>query len=108
MTINLHELKRMMEAGTPGPWMNNSHYECIHTHSGLVKLRPIVHYSHNNPSAEADCDMIVAAINALPGLLAVVSAAQKYAAAIGGVGVSDESKALCEALAPFQSKEKLP
>lgn len=69
-------LKALHDKATPGRFINNPHYECVHTHSELGKLRPVLRYSHNNPNAENDSELFVAMRNALPDLLAAVEAAQ--------------------------------
>ncbi len=71
LTQTIAQLRGLLGKATPGPWMNNEHYECIHSHSG--SLKPVVHYSSNNPSVIADANLITAAINTLPALLAALS-----------------------------------
>lgn len=72
-------LKELHEKATPGRFINNQHYECVHTHSDLVDLRPVLHYSHNNPNAENDAELFVAMRNALPDMLALIAAARRVA-----------------------------
>ena len=60
--------------------MNNTVYNCIHTHS--EKLLPIMAYHHRGANNESDAALIVAARNALPALLDVAEAAKAYADAM--------------------------
>ena len=77
MPNNTEKLRELMAVGTQGAVRNNSHFKCLHTHSTLAKLHPVVHYSHNNPNMENDARLIEAALNLLPTLLAVAEAAEK-------------------------------
>jgi hypothetical protein len=70
MSLNLTDLEAAVSRMTPGPWMDNQHYECAHTHNALVGLRPVYHYSHNNPNAATDSAGLVALRNAAPELIA--------------------------------------
>lgn len=76
MPNNIEKLRELRAAGTQGRVVSNSHFGCLHTHSNLAKLHPVVHYSHNNPNMENDARLIEAALNLLPALLAVAEAAE--------------------------------
>ncbi len=120
MSIPLHELKRMMEAGTPGPW-SYCDSEPVHGHPCMIRYAGGM-LGHSPKESESPCGatlfrrsdaaLIVAAINALPSLLAVVSAAQamqRAGAVYGPFQEGDLERAfdgLDQALAPFQGKEK--
>lgn len=97
--IPLHELKRMMEAGTPGPWMvyrdtaeagtrtyvqSNGGDE--HAEMDVCRITGVIEHSakpwideafsdETRQRNEADAALIVAMRNALPSLIAVVDAA---------------------------------
>jgi len=112
MTIPLHELKRMMEAATklsPLPWtitedsIPGKEEAWCHWH----RVGP---FSMTGKDAHDDDRLVIAAINALPSLIAVCEAAmdpalQSSTAPFGSVPHLAQLK-LREALAPFQSKEK--
>lgn len=108
MNIPLHELKRMMEAGTPLP-LTLIRYE--HGGGRLCKEEPRTLVA--DFFDEADRELFYAMRNALPSLLAACERAQAVLATRNGpYAMCDhvtEQKAmdnLREALAPFQSKEK--
>ena len=63
------ELKRLLAEATPGPWLHETMAKCV---SGGTPLRAICRWSADRN----DADLIVAAVNALPDLLAHIEAAQ--------------------------------
>ncbi len=80
LNLNLNELEAAVGKMTPGPWMDNPHYECAHTHNASIGLRPVYHYSHNNPNATTDSAGLVALRNAAPELIAAARERDELAA----------------------------
>jgi hypothetical protein len=83
----LDELERLLKAGTPGPWflsgvrfkMNGSEWHGVMSYNEAKKQDDnvcLVGYDPRTGEGHADARLIVAAINALPGLLAIRNAAK--------------------------------
>ena len=73
MTGGLDELRATLAAGTPGPWTHGGDDDYA-IYGATEKFVALV--------APLDAALIVAAVNALPALLAVVDAAVPYLEAI--------------------------
>ena len=75
MTDTLEELERLLKAGTPGPWwtppaeQNDTQGLVFMGRDGGFDLR-------FSPLPKANAALIVAAINALPGLIEICNAAK--------------------------------
>ena len=98
MSTTLKGLRKLLDKATPGIWVNNPVYECVHSSWEDCKLKPIVHYSHNNPVSKNDAELIAAAINSLPALIAIAEAAQRVSLYDWTDGTDDDANADMRAL----------
>jgi hypothetical protein len=86
----LEELERLLKAATPGPWRNDGYGTIVQEGVEVGSIRrgyppepsALAHLSDGeyiqNPNAEEDAALIVAAINALPELVAEIKRLQVY------------------------------
>jgi hypothetical protein len=84
VTDTLDELERLLKAGTPGPWwtppaeQNDTQGLVFMGRDGGFDLR-------FSPLPKANAALIVAAINALPGLIESAQRAERLEAALRGI-----------------------
>lgn len=78
------ELRKLLEEGTPGPWMvadrsvREHGAEVASIESGVSVVRPLDDSLIEPGDPKADAALIAAAVNALPMLLDVVEAARAF------------------------------
>jgi len=110
----LEDLKRLMKAATPGPWKawadEGDHYSiCRDDNKGNHWCIASIPYKRNR-RWWSNCKVIVAAINALPRLIAIAEAAEKLLAADELAGVpgylGDNSGWECAECAPMDGSGK--
>lgn len=83
---DLEPLKAALAAATPGPWVNGSHNE-----HGVVRSPEHGLIAQCGPYGKQDADarLIVAAVNALPALIAEVEALREVREAARAIIASD-------------------
>lgn len=95
--MNARRLRELMASASPQPWMNNSAFRCVHTHSDFAGLRRVLDWCHATEKAEANAELATAAVNALPELLDSLTAARD---ALLREGMErDAARALCRTMA---------
>jgi hypothetical protein len=78
--VDVERLRKLAEAATPGPWMWNEVYECVHSHANADSLFPVCRMSNNRPVVENMHFIAAANPAAILALIDRLAAAEKEVA----------------------------
>ena len=82
------ELRRLLSEGTPGPWAAGAETVQDSDHCAVASCW-LTHEGDHKDRSEQNARLIVAAINALPALLDVVEAAERWTAMTADTGTEE-------------------
>lgn len=102
MSDKFAELKKLAQAATPGPWLNNNHYECVQTHNNKTPLAAVCRPG-NTKNGVADFEFIAAAnpaavLELIDRYAALLSAARLTVRRMGDTGDAISINALNKAI----------